>query len=205
MITMMLLCSMITPTKIWNLCEIICRYHCLCNHIHICKRCFVKCKICFTFAKDVSSNPSTVLHAVYLAHNCTSTMQQQTATQLVSGSSAKQGTHALVLPCHSQPHTMGQGSLAPLWKQRPSMHVCMLEQSMLCWWYWVQRLGVMGGKPFSGFTDRALITVLGLRIHQHSPAFQTCQILGIGDKADWHFDMLTAQKWNCDARNEDFC
>ena len=114
MITMMLLCSMITPTKIWSLCEIICRYHCLCNHIHICKRCFVKCKICFTFAKDVSSNPSTVLHAVYPAHNCTSTMQQQTATQLVSGSSAKQGTHALVLPCHSQPHTMGQGSLAPL-------------------------------------------------------------------------------------------
>ena len=77
----------------------------------------------------------------------------------------------------------GTESLASLWKQRPSMHVCMLEQSVLCWWYWVQRLRAMGGKPFSGFTDRGLITVLGL--HQHSPVFQTCHILGSGDTAAW--------------------
>ena len=111
----------------------------------------IVCATTFTFAKDVLSNHSTVLHAVYLAHNCTSTMQQQTATQLVSGNSAKQSTLALVLPCHYQPHTVGLGSLASLWKQRPSMHVCML-----CWWYWVKRLRAMGGKPFSGFAGRGL-------------------------------------------------
>ena len=171
MITMMLSCSLITPTKFWSLCE---------SHLSV----SLLVQPCtFTSTKDVSSNPSTVLHAVYPARTCTSTMQWQVATQLVSGSSAKQGTHALVLPCHSQPHTVAPGSLASLWRQRPSMHVCMLEQSMLCWWYCVQRLRAMGGKPFSGFTDRGLIIVLGL--HQHSPVFQRCHILGIGDKAGW--------------------
>ena len=115
MITMMLLCSMITLTKFWSLCEshLVVFCFCLWNHIHSCKY--------------VTSNPSTVLHGVYPAHNCTSTMQQQTATQLVSGTSAKQGTHALVVWCHSQPHTVGPGSLASLWKQRPSVHVLQVR------------------------------------------------------------------------------
>ena len=54
---------------------------------------------------------------------------------------------------------------------------------MLCWWYWDNRLRAMGGKPFSGFTDRGINKDLGL--HQHSQVFQTCHILGIGDKAGW--------------------
>ena len=54
---------------------------------------------------------------------------------------------------------------------------------MLCWWYWDHRLRAVGGKPFSGFTDRGINKVLGL--HQHSQVFQTCHILGIGDEAGW--------------------
>ena len=47
----------------------------------------------------------------------------------------------------------------------------------------------------------SLLTIFTVSLHQQCMPLSQYQVVCIPNT----FDMLTAQKWNCDARNEDFC